>query len=65
VTQVVGDVGQGVLHGLTDGALAITDDCPNGHTEGPFHLEQKRGQVLVARGQPALGQEDFAGEAVA
>lgn len=56
--------GQGVLHGFSDGALAITDDCDNGYAQGLFHSEQERGQVGVARGQPALGQEDGAGETV-
>jgi hypothetical protein len=64
VTQLVGDVGQGVLHGFADGALAITDDRLNGYTESPLHLAQERGQVFVACGQQALGQQDFAGEAI-
>lgn len=65
VTQLVGDVGQGVLHGFADGALAITDDCSNGHTQGLLDPAQKRSPVGVGSGQQAVGQEDFAREAVA
>jgi hypothetical protein len=65
VTQLVGHVGQGVLHGMPDGTLAITDDRPNGHAHGLLHAAQQRGQVGVARGQQALGQQDVTRETVA
>jgi hypothetical protein len=44
--------------------LAITDDRLKGHTESPLHLVQERDQVLVARGQHTLGQQDFTAEAI-
>jgi hypothetical protein len=50
VTQVVGHAGPGGLHGFSDGALAITDDGDNRHTQGLVHAAQESGQVGVARG---------------
>ena len=49
VTELVGDLGQGLLDGGTDRGLSITDHTRNGHAQGLLDLAQQLSQVVLGR----------------